>query len=120
MVISDSSFWRIMRKVRWIMGDFWQLFKEGWKNEWERWERMGNSGSPPQNSGTGRSGTGGSNSASGDDPRKEWELVYQKFREIKGRDPYSFQEVIDWWNMVYRWINARRFLVFECSLEIAF
>ena len=79
------------------MGDFWRLFKEGWKDELERMGFI----SPPQNSGTGSyETTGGSNSESGDDTLKEWELVYQKFRDIEGRDPYSFQELVDWWNRV--------------------
>jgi hypothetical protein len=28
----------------------------------------------------------------------EWDLVHRKFRQIYGREPYSFQELQDWWN----------------------
>ncbi len=30
--------------------------------------------------------------------RDEWEIIYHKFRQRVGRDPYSFQELKDWWH----------------------
>ena len=74
------------------MGNFWETFKSEWKNEWQRMEDMGNS---PQNSDT---ETEDQEYESDEDQGKKWELVYLKFREIEGRDPYSFQELVDWWN----------------------
>ena len=87
------------------MGSYWDGVKR-------RWSGMVDSGSPPpKNTGTGGSGTGSGGSGTGSGgsgssgssgtgghPGKEWELVYQKFRQIEGRDPYSFQELVDWWN----------------------
>ena len=79
------------------MGDFWRIFKEQWNKQLED---MGYP-CPPQSSGTGSyETTGGSSSESGDDYWGEWELVYQKFRDIERRDPYSFQELVDWWNRI--------------------
>lgn len=67
-----------------------------WKDVQNRWRGMiGGENPPPKNTGTGGSGTG---SGTGGHPGKEWELVYLKFREIERRDPYSFQELVDWWN----------------------
>jgi hypothetical protein len=31
-------------------------------------------------------------------PPGGWEMIYRKFREIEGRDPYSPQELRDWWD----------------------
>jgi hypothetical protein len=76
------------------MGKFWQMFKQELNNEWHRYEQMG---SPQQNSGTGGNSIG---TGSSGDPLDQWELVYFKFREIEGRDPYSFQELVDWWNRI--------------------
>ena len=66
---------------------------DGVKNRWRGMVEGANP--PPKNTGTGGFGTG---TGTGGYPGKEWELVYQKFREIEGRDPYSFQELVDWWN----------------------
>ncbi len=74
------------------MGNFWESFKSEWNKEWQRMEDMGNL---PQNSDT---ETGSQEDEDNEDQSKKWELVYLKFREIKGRDPYSFQELVDWWN----------------------
>ena len=74
-----------------------------WKGVIDRWNGMVGTPNPPPKTGTGGSGTGsgtGGGTGSGGDPGKEWELVYYKFREIEGRDPYSFQELVDWWNRV--------------------
>lgn len=79
-----------------------------WEGVKRRWQGMVDAPKPPPKStgtgggsgsgsgtGTGTTGTGdGSNRRLG----KEWELVYQKFRQVQGRDPYSFQELVDWWN----------------------
>ena len=79
------------------MGNFWQVFKKELKNEWHRYDKTG---SPPQNSGTGGTTIDTGGTGSGEDPLDQWELVYHKFREIEGRDPYSFQELVDWWNRI--------------------
>jgi hypothetical protein len=79
------------------MGKFWQIFKQELKNEWHRYEKMG---SPRQSSGTGGTTISTGGTGSGGEPIDQWELVYQKFREIEGRDPYSFQELVDWWNRI--------------------
>ena len=72
-----------------------------WDGVKRRWNGMLYPQSLPPKKGKGDSdtvsGTGGV-TGSGGDPGKEWELVYLKFREIEGRDPYSFQELVDWWN----------------------
>ena len=65
-----------------------------WEGVKRRWSGMVDAPNPPPKSGTGGSGTSGSGGA----PGKEWELVYQKFKQVNGRDPYSFQELKDWWN----------------------
>ncbi len=31
-------------------------------------------------------------------PRHQFRMIRQKFRDFHGRDPYSDQELIDWWN----------------------
>ncbi len=69
------------------MGSYWDGVKR-------RWKGMVDSGNPPPKN----TGTGSGSSGTGGHPGKEWELVYQKFRQIEGRDPYSFQELVDWWN----------------------
>ena len=72
-----------------------------WDGVKRRWNGMVDPQSLPPKKGTGVSDTGsgtGGGTGSGGDPGKEWELVYLKFREIEGRDPYSFQELVDWWN----------------------
>lgn len=79
------------------MGKFWQIFKQELKNEWHRYEKIGN---PPQNSGTGGTTIGTGGTGSGGDLLDQWELVYLKFRKIERRDPYSFQELVDWWNRI--------------------
>ena len=84
-----------------------------WDDVKNRWRGMvGGASLPPKNSGTGAgtgtgtgtgSGTGsgtGRSTGTGGYPGKEWELVYLRFREIEGRDPYSFQELVDWWNRI--------------------
>ena len=73
------------------MGSYWEGVKR-------RWRGMVDAPPPPKGTGTGSSGTGSGSTGTGGDPGKEWELVYQKFRQIEGRDPYSFQELVDWWN----------------------
>lgn len=75
------------------MGSYWDGVKR-------RWAGMVDAPPPPPKSGSGSSGTGsggGSSGSGGETPGKEWELIYQKFRRMKGRDPYSFQELKDWW-----------------------
>lgn len=74
------------------MGSYW----DGVKSRWNA--MVGTENLPPKGTGTGGSGTGSGSSGTGGHPGKEWELVYQKFRQIEGRDPYSFQELVDWWN----------------------
>ncbi len=72
-----------------------------WEGVKKRWEGMVGTPNPPSKTGTGGSGTDsgtGGGTGTGGNPGKEWELVYLKFREIEGRDPYSFQELVDWWN----------------------
>ncbi len=64
-----------------------------WDGVKRRWRAMVDGPVPPQQG----TGTGSGSSGTGSVPGKEWELIYQKFRQIKGRDPYSFQELIDWW-----------------------
>lgn len=64
-----------------------------WEGVKRRWRGMVDAPPSPKGTGTGGSGTGG-----GGVPGKEWELIYLKFRQIEGRDPYSFQELVDWWN----------------------
>jgi|GEM_PF-5101821 len=27
----------------------------------------------------------------------QWEMIYRKFFQIEGREPYSFRELQDWW-----------------------
>ena len=77
------------------MAGFWKLFKQSLHREYNH---MANLGAPssPQSSGTG----GGGNASNCNNTQKEWELVYRKFRQINRRDPYSFQELVDWWNRV--------------------
>lgn len=50
--------------------------------------------------GTGSSGTGGTGSSGtgGSDTYEEWKMIHQKFRKHYGRDPYSLQELKDWWS----------------------
>jgi len=69
-----------------------------WEGVKQRWRSM--TGNPPKRrgTGTGHTGTGSGGSGTGGTPGKEWELIHQKFRQIMGRDPYSFQELVDWWN----------------------
>lgn len=77
------------------MGSYWDGVKKRWK------AMTGEVGPPPKNTGGGPSGTGHGYTGTGPggpQPGKEWELVYWKFREIERRDPYSFQELVDWWN----------------------
>jgi len=71
-----------------------------WDGVKRRWNAMVDAPSPPPRSGTGTgsSGTGQGSTGPGGVPGKEWELVYNKFRQINRRDPYSFQELVDWWN----------------------
>ena len=44
----------------------------------------------------GKNSTGG-NTGSGGLDHSEWEKIHQKFRQHYGRDPYSLQELKDWW-----------------------
>ena len=62
------------------MGSYWDGVKRRWRG------MVDAPSTPPKDTGP------------GGDPGKEWELVYKKFRQIEGRDPYSFQELVDWWN----------------------
>lgn len=49
--------------------------------------------------GTTSSGDGGTPGSGGsDDPYQEWKMIHQKFRNHHGRDPYSLQELKDWWS----------------------
>ncbi|WP_339136475.1 MAG: hypothetical protein WGN25_01160 [Candidatus Electrothrix sp. GW3-4] len=80
------------------MGGFWNLFKQELKNEWHRYENMGH---PPQNSGTGGAGAAtGGDAGPGGGTIDQWRMIYLKFKQIEGRDPYSFQELVDWWNRI--------------------
>jgi hypothetical protein len=93
--IGDTVYDKPM-KARYRMASYWEGVKR-------RWKGMVDAETPPSKSGTGSSGTGSGRSGTGGPgaggyPGKEWELVYQKFRQIEGRDPYSFQELVDWWN----------------------
>ena len=65
-----------------------------WEGVKRRWRGVVDTPHPPKKDTV----TGGFGTEPDSDPGKEWELVYQKFRQIEGRDPYSFQELVDWWN----------------------
>ncbi len=69
-----------------------------WEGVKRRWQGMVDAPKPPPKSTGSGTGTGSGSSGTGGGPGKEWELVYQKFRQIERRDPYSFQELVDWWN----------------------
>ena len=60
-----------------------------WKEVKNQWRQMTEQYDPPPKKGTGDGGTGA--------PGKEWEQVYKKFRQVHGREPYSYQELQDWW-----------------------
>ena len=82
------------------MGSYWDGVKRRWAGMVDGpAPRQGTGGS---SSGSGSSGTGsgssGTGSGGGGLPGKEWQLIYQKFRQMVGRDPYSFQELQDWWS----------------------
>ena len=69
-----------------------------WDGVKRRWSAMVDGPAPPpRGTGAGSTGTGSGSTGTESVPGKEWELVYRKFRQIEGRDPYSFQELVDWW-----------------------
>ncbi len=71
-----------------------------WKGVKERWGAMVKGELPTETTGR-KSGSGGDHSSSRSSPvtppNAQWERIYQKFRQIHGRHPYSHQEVVDWW-----------------------
>lgn len=81
------------------MSSYWDGVKRRWRG------MVDGPVDPPPKQGTGSGGTGHSGTGPGyemsgmqGEPGREWELVYDKFRQVVGRDPYSFQELKDWWN----------------------
>ena len=72
-----------------------------WDEVKDQWTRLSGQYQPPSKGTGSGSGTGpGGPGTGGAPPRvpgKEWEQVYKKFRQVNGREPYSFQELQDWW-----------------------
>ncbi len=75
----------LLRQFGKALKDQQKALREGDPNWMTPWSRS------PGSSGTG--GTGGSN-----EPGDEWKLIHKKFRQVMGREPYSKQELVDWWS----------------------
>ena len=81
------------------MGSYWDGVKQRWREmTGETQSGTGHGGTGhggTGHGGTGHGGTGHGGTGSGGDA--EWELIHDKFRQVVGREPYSFQELKDWW-----------------------
>ncbi len=76
------------------------IYWEGVKRRWKGVVNKSISPPPSDNGGRGAvpSTSGRFTSGPSGEDDKEWDHVYQKFRDARGRSPYSFRELLDWWS----------------------